>query len=309
MSLNVQIAVGVALASVLLPLVFRVLLSPLSALIIVPTLFILTFIACASFSIIIGIFLDRFHPNRRQSLAHSSRPLAFSTPAAWEAVQTRSRWVQKSTQTLPLLRPNFPLVSSSTNEIVGFVTRDFVQTWYSGISTSPAFPNAVAGAVHQGLSVLLTQVESLDLASFIVRRILPKLTSHVNQFKLSETALRGAGLERHLTQSEELDLLLASRYAGKGGKLHPAIDNLSTTFTRQTEEAHLRRLADLAIPYLLHRKDGNSKTVRLVVREIIACTVLAPITDMLSDPDFWNRTIDQLVCFIPRLLCSRTKSF
>ncbi|KAH8120047.1 PXA domain-containing protein [Phellopilus nigrolimitatus] len=163
--------------------------------------------------------------------------------------------------------------------------RDFVLTWYTELSSSPSFPTAVSESVHGSLETLLDRVQSMDLASLIVRRILPQLTSHVDQFRYSETALRGAGLERHLTQSEELDLLLASRYVSKGGSLHPAVDNLSTTFTKQSEETHLRSLVDA---------DANSKAVRIVAREIVACCVLAPITDLLSDPDFWNRTIDQL---------------
>ena len=138
----------------------------------------------------------------------------------------------------------------------------------------------------------------MDLASLVVRNILPKLTAHVDQFKYSETVLRGAALERHLTQSEELDLLLASRYVTKGGSLHPAVDNLSTTFTKQTEEAHLRTLVDAALPFILPVKDANSKAVRIVAREILACCVLAPTTALFSDPDFWNRTIDQLVCHL-----------
>lgn len=109
-------------------------------------------------------------------------------------------------------------------------------------------------------------------------------------------ALRGAGLERRLTQSEELDLLLASRYAGKGAaKLHPAIENLSTTFTRQNEELHLRRLVDRVLPYVLPEAEAGSQALKIVVRELIACTVLYPVMDMISDPDFWNRTIDQVV--------------
>lgn len=89
------------------------------------------------------------------------------------------------------------------------------------------------------------------MASLVVRRVLPGLTAHVDQFRYSETVLRGAGLERHLTQSEELDLLLASRYTSKGSQLHPAVDNLATTFTRQSEEAHLRTVVDAILPYVL----------------------------------------------------------
>ena len=136
----------------------------------------------------------------------------------------------------------------------------------------------------------------MDVPAIIVNRIVPKVTAHIEQFRQSEIALRGAGLERRLTQSEELDLLLANRYASRGtGKLHSAVDNLSTSFTKQTEEAHLRSLVDRALPFILPEKEARSPALKIVVREIVACTVLYPIMDMLSDPDFWNRSIDQVV--------------
>jgi sorting nexin-25 len=125
--------------------------------------------------------------------------------------------------------------------------------------------------------------------------VLPKITTHIEQFQESEIALRGAGLERRLTESEELDMLLASRYSGKGGRLHPAINNLSSSFTKQAEENHLKSLLDRVLPHILPANEARSKALCVVVREIVACSILYPLMDMLTDPDFWNCTIDQLV--------------
>lgn len=176
------------------------------------------------------------------------------------------------------------------------IVRDFVLTWYRELSSSPSFPMAVSSTVNGSLERLLERAETLDVAALVVKRILPKITAHIEQFRQSEMALRGAALERRLTQSEELDLLLASRYAGRGGgKLHPAINNLSSTFTKQMEEAHLKQLVERALPHILPEAEAGSAAVRIVVREIVACSVLYPVMDMLSDPDFWNRMIDSLV--------------
>jgi sorting nexin-25 len=180
------------------------------------------------------------------------------------------------------------------------VIRDFVSSWYSELSNSPAFPIAVSSIIHFSLQQVNQRAAAIDVSALVVKRILPKVTAHIEQFRQSEVALRGAGLERRLTQSEELDLLLASRYVSKGIKLHPAIENLSTTFTRQTEEMHLRQLVDKALPFILPPKERNSKTLRIVIREIVTCSVLFPVVEMVADPDFWNRMIDQWVrrnCF------------
>ena len=90
-------------------------------------------------------------------------------------------------------------------------------------------------------------------------------------------------------------MLLASRYVGKGERLHPAVDNLSSTFTKQNEEMHLKGIVERILPYILPENEARSKVLKIAVREVVACTLLYPIMDMVTDPDFWNRTIEQVV--------------
>jgi sorting nexin-25 len=104
--------------------------------------------------------------------------------------------------------------------------------------------------------------------------------------------MRGKTLERSLTQSDELDLLLASQY--RGGKLHVALST-SAVSTKITETAHLRRIIGRIIPLIIPEKEGKSAAVTVLTREIVACVVLQPICDMLSDPDYWNQTINTQV--------------
>lgn len=192
------------------------------------------------------------------------------------------------------------MMSAAINEMLILVVRDFVLTWYRDISSSPSFPTAVSAMLHSTLERLLSRLSTADASSILVKRVLPKITMHVEQFRESEIALRGAGLERRLTESEELDMLLASRYASKGGRLHPAISNLSSSFTKQAEENHLKSLLDRILPFVLPENEARNKVLGVIVREIVACSVLYPLMDMLTDPDFWNCTIDQLVSMCHR---------
>ncbi|KAF9225522.1 hypothetical protein BS17DRAFT_700551 [Gyrodon lividus] len=291
-STRTVLVVGVLAVS--LPAVIRVVSSPVTLLILAPFFIILVAVSCLLSSISFAYALDSKVLARSNPLTRAARPLAFSTPAAWQAVLIRSQWSHKSPQSLPSLCPNMPVASSALNEIMIFLVRDFVLSWYKDISSSPSFPTAVSTTLHATLEQFLQRAATIDFPSLLVKRILPKVTSHVEQFRQSEVALRGAALERHLTQSEELDMLLASRYAGKGGRLHPAVDNLSSTFTKQNEEMHLRAIVDRILPQILPEKEAQSKTLRIVIREIIACAVFYPIMDMVTDPDFWNRTIEQV---------------
>lgn len=291
----------VGLLSIIFPLAVRVFYSPVLLFLFFPFLLLLLVIVYLSCNVLISYILDTLRSETAEPppnlLRTAARPLAFSTPAAWQAVLTRSQWSSSTPQPLPHLYPESPLISNALDDIFSLIVRDFVLTWYFTLSPSPAFPTSVSVAIHASIQNIVTRLEGLDLPSLVVRRILPKITAHIEQFRQSEVALQGAGLERHLTQADELDLLLAGRYAGRGGKLHPAVDNLSSMVTKQTEEAHLRGLVERILPLILPPNEAGSRVVRIVAREIVTCVILGPVMDMLADPDFWNRTIDQLVCF------------
>ena len=291
-----NVLVLLVLGSVVVPVVKHALSSPISLVLLSPIFLLVVIFGFLALNVALAYVLDTIRPVPRNALPSAARPLAFSTPAAWQAVLTRSQWSHKAPQSLPPLYPDAPVVSAAINDILIMIVRDFVLVWYKDISTSPSFPTAVSSTLHSSMDRLLAKFMTLDLPALVVKRILPKVTSHIEQFRQSEMALRGAGLERKLTQSEELDLLLASRYAARGGgKLHPAVENLSSTFTKQSEENHLRELVEKALPFILPEKEANSRAVRIVVREIASCSVLLPIMEMMSDPDFWNRMIDQVV--------------
>lgn len=295
--ISTQTVIIVGVLGVVLPVFIRVVSSPWTLLLISPFLLLSVAVGCLLSNIVLGYFLDaRQRPPHRNPLTNAARPLAFTTPAAWQVLLTRSQWSHKQAQSQPSLCPELPIVSSALNEILAMIVRDFVLTWYKEISTSPSFPTAVSSVLHDSIERLLDRATAIDLSALIVKRIIPKVTAHIEQFRQSEVALRGARLERSLTHSEELDLLLASRYSSKGGeKLHPAVDNLSSTFTKQTEEAHLRNLVEKALPFVLPEPESQSKALRIVVREIVSSAVLYPVMDLVAEPDFWNRAIDEVV--------------
>ncbi len=298
-----HITLGVIAAAVVFPAlsaIVRLVSSPLALLLLSPVFVLFVIIAFVAANITLGYALDLFNARHdvrvpQARLQSAAKPLAFATPAAWQAVLIRSQW---SATTSPLdvpLLPCLPVLSVGLNQLITLIVRDFVLVWYKELSSSPTFPGLVSKTIHASLENLFSRVDKLDLPALVVKRVLPKITTHIDQFRRSEIAVRGAGLERHLTQSDELDMLLASRYAAQEPllKLHPAVANLSSMHTMQTEEAHLRVLVDAILPYILPEKETRSRAVHVAVREIVACAVIYPVMEMLSDPDFWNRIVDQ----------------
>lgn len=212
-------------------------------------------------------------------------PLAFASASSWAALQTRESWeaARPSTSDSPL--------DESLSHLYSLILRDFVWTWYTGISDSPTFPDAVEATLRETVESVAKRVANVDWSDVIVRRLIPIVTRHVDIFRAAE---RGPDL--HTQQSDEFDLLLAGRYARETptGKLHTAVDVTSLN-SKPAEEAHLSSQVDRFLPLIMPEREAGSGAVHVIAREILACTVLLPVVDMLSDPDFWNRLIEQKV--------------
>ncbi|KAF8711729.1 Sorting nexin C terminal, partial [Rhizoctonia solani] len=277
-----------------LPFVWRLAISPITLVILGPFIVVLAFLSFVFSGLIFALLAEWIRPQKppSNSIKSATRTLSFATPAAWQANLTRIQWL--SQDNLPPIKECSPDASELVHEVIDFIVRDFVQVWYSNLSNSPGFPNALRRTIQETLENILARASQLDVSALVVRKILPKITAHIEKFRQSEESLRGAALERRLSvDSEELDILLAIRYVGRG-KLHPAVANLSSMATRPTEDLYLRQIFDQVLPLVLPESDAKSRSVVIVAREIIGCSVLRPVIDMLTDPDFWNQTIDKV---------------
>ncbi|KZT58373.1 hypothetical protein CALCODRAFT_495105 [Calocera cornea HHB12733] len=276
--------------ALLIPLLSPLLRSPLALFLLSPFLFITCLVLALVAVILVAQTLDaRSSASERTqaALKSATRTLSFATPAAWSVVLTRASWPPAP---LPALLPDQLALSVRLDNLLDLVLSAFIWPWYQSLSRSSAFPAAIKTALHHVLGIIISRAQEIDPLSVAAQRVLPKLTAHIDRFRTAETLLRGADLSRHLTQSTTLDLMLAQKY----GALHPAVGNLSSVDTRQTEEAHLRNMIGRVLPRLLPENEAASGAVSIIVREIVACVVFLPLVDMLSEPDFWNRIVEDV---------------
>ncbi|KAI0396598.1 PXA domain-containing protein [Xylariaceae sp. FL0594] len=219
----------------------------------------------------------------------SSRPngVTFAAREAWrkEVASLRAR------QTYPkvLLYPSSPAVSRALDNLLELVIRDFVASWYSKISANPVFLNAVDNAIRHALVAIRDRLVDIDLVDVVISRIVPILTAHFRDAYDAERAVRGRKLNRDVTESEELDLAIAGKY--KDGKIHPAA-SLAYSDTKLVQQDHLRQVVAGMLPKVLPARLLESRAVFSIVREIVACVVLFPVVQLLSEPDTWNQLME-----------------
>ncbi|KAI8957158.1 PXA domain-containing protein [Daldinia sp. FL1419] len=219
----------------------------------------------------------------------TSRPNAviFSGPASWHKETTALRIRQ--TYLKDPLYPESPVISNALDDLLKLIIRDFVKSWYSNISKNPVFANEVDKTVRYALASIRDRLFETDLVEIVTSRIVPILTAHFRDFYDAERAVRGRKLNRDVTESEELDLAIAAKY--NDGKLHPAV-SLTYSDTKLLQQDYLRNIVTKVLPKVLPHTMVDSRVVFNIVREIVACTVLFPTLQLLSEPDTWNQVIE-----------------
>lgn len=212
---------------------------------------------------------------------------AFLGVKAWksevEALRLRQIYVRTSIDTAS------PRLSDAIDTLLDYILRDFVRSWYSNISRNPVFPNEVERAIREALASLQECLDSKDLAEIVTSRLVPILTAHFRDFSEAERSVRGKKLNRSVTESEELDLAIASKF--RDGRLHPAA-SLSFPDTKMVQQDYLRNLISKILPKVLPENMLSSRAVSIIIKEIVGCAILFPILQMLSDPDTWNQIME-----------------
>ena len=239
---------------------------------------------------IVVLFSLRQKQDGVQASSRSSRTLAFVAPQTWEGEikWLSSRALYKRT---PLYPPSFVL-SDSLDGLLDWVLRDFVTTWYSNIAASPNFVNEVDCAIRTALINIRDRIFGVDTVEIAVSRIVPIISRHLKEFHDAERAIRGKHLNRDVTESEDLDLAIAGKY--RDGKLHPAA-SLAYSDTKLVQQEYLRRIVVRLLPEVLPERMIRSRAVSVLIKEIMSCAVLAPLMQILSDPDTWNQLMEAYV--------------
>lgn len=172
------------------------------------------------------------------------------------------------------------------------ITTTFVLPWYSLLSPSPAFPAALETTLFNASIILARRFERTNIPELCASRLLPKITHHFDEYRKLEHLLNP--LTRHPTAAPDPATILQSHHK----HLHPALPPSTLSNPLPSIEAYLRaRIVDPLLKTLLPLEE-RSEVVLALAREIITCSILVPLVDMLSEPDFWNQYVSDKASFV-----------
>ncbi|KAI8826723.1 PXA domain-containing protein [Fimicolochytrium jonesii] len=163
-----------------------------------------------------------------------------------------------------------PSVSSALHTLIGHVARDFIENWFSLInhSGSPAFPQAVQTSLNHACIEFGTALGNVNLTSQFIVPMCRSAVLHMREYREFEAS--SLDIEKYLTRNTS--------------------SPFNRHFTRRKVIEHLRGLSMLLCVKLLRRSD-RSPIVFEFAHEIVATSVLLPVVDLCSNPDWINAQI------------------
>jgi len=127
-------------------------------------------------------------------------------------------------------------ISSLISTLLTYLSRDFILPWYLPLSSYPAPPSKIAHFIATSTMALANRTRSIDISQLIITNFLPKITTHLHDYRRAERAARSGKLVKHVIGASDVTGLYHN------GKLHPAVSTPTTSSSSSSSSSSFSSL-------------------------------------------------------------------
>lgn len=198
--------------------------------------------------------------------------------------------------TMPFVYPESEAIEQELNEIINLILVQYVHSWYVNISGRELVPHLIERLIREILITTKARLARLDLLGTLVRRSVPIITRHLYEISVAEAQVKDSVSNVQIDALEHNSISDQMARNTSGGKLHPLAQAADSDFERAfpqrfTTHPFLRKVVEILLANVISAAELSSPILKTMLREIMTCSVLAPVIEMLSDPHFWNQII------------------
>ncbi|XP_065579321.1 sorting nexin-13-like [Artemia franciscana] len=169
-------------------------------------------------------------------------------------------------------------IDDQLQEIIIFILRDYVTSWYALISDHPEFIQETKSLLERVVSIFTSRCKAVDWTSFFTTRFVDLCASHVRLYRQAKAKKDTPDLVSAFFNLEE-----------ESEKFQ--ISRRKVCTSNSSREVYFRELSGILCYLLLPPPDDCVRPIRLIVREILSQPIFHSVVELLSDPDFINQTI------------------
>lgn len=161
-------------------------------------------------------------------------------------------------------------VDASIAEVFELVLESFVYPWYRDITDDEACVDEVRMTFRFFASVLVRRAQKVDVPAVFADKVMKAGMKHIEII---------AKARQKVSNVEGLQQAALDEY---GADLHIALRS------RKDELLYLRKLTEMLFPYVMPPKATDCRSLALLLREVMAGSVMLPTMDFMADPDTVN---------------------
>ncbi|KAM8832585.1 sorting nexin-14 [Spinachia spinachia] len=161
-------------------------------------------------------------------------------------------------------------VDASVAEVFELVLENFVYPWYRDITDDEACVDELRMTFRFFASVLVRRAQKVDVPVVFADKVMKAAMKHI------EIIAKARG---KVKDSDGLQQVALDEY---GADLHMALRS------RRDELLYLRKLTEMLFPFVMPPKATDCRSLALLLREVMAGSVMLPTMDFMADPDTVN---------------------
>ncbi|XP_035986313.1 sorting nexin-14 isoform X2 [Fundulus heteroclitus] len=161
-------------------------------------------------------------------------------------------------------------VDASVAEVFELVLEKFVYPWYRDITEDEACLDEVRTTFRFFASVLIRRAQKVDVPAVFADKVMKAAMKHIEVIAKARAKVKNV---------ENLQQAALEEY---GASLHAALHS------RKDEVQYLRKLTEALFSYVMPPKATDCRSLALLLREVMAGSVILPTMDFMADPDTVN---------------------
>uniref|UniRef100_A0AAX7TRF2 Sorting nexin 14 n=1 Tax=Astatotilapia calliptera TaxID=8154 RepID=A0AAX7TRF2_ASTCA len=157
-------------------------------------------------------------------------------------------------------------VDASVAEVFELVLENFVYPWYRDITDDEACLDELRMTFRFFASVLVRRAQKIDIPAVFADKVMKAAMKHIEIIAKAHQRVK------------TVDGLQQAALDEYGADLHVALHS------RRDELLYLRKLTEMLFPYVMPPKATDCRSLALLLREVMAGSVILPTMDFMADP-------------------------
>jgi len=192
---------------------------------------------------------------------------------------------QKPIKTFTILTGS-SAIDKPLQDMISYIIRDYILAWYKKMTLNTSFPDEVRAILSQTVTILTERISLVDWVPYLTTQLVDHVANHVRLFKSARNKYKSP-----LKDGEARPADLETIFFDFEVEMEGEVCRDQVCFDQEGETQYFQELCEMLLYLILPRHEFGTGPVRCLIREILACTLIQPSLNHLSDPDFINQTL------------------